>query len=281
MTDFKSFEEQKPAESISCLLYGAAGTGKTDLVGSCGADSLYIDVGRSSETFHGKSFTERRGKFKGYYEPVTESGSSKNYIVPDTAQAYDKVCDIIDSALVQLKGKIKWIIIDELTAFSRFALNKAMEINIGTNKSQASATSKKWDMVIPGIQDYGAEMSLVKQFLAGTIDLCKANDINIIVVAHERYLYETKTNDKGVKTETDTVKKILPSFTGKKDTDAIPNLFDLVWHTEVMRSGDKYIYRVRTVGDDILLAKTRYGGTFKALETDLSFPDVIKRIKNG
>lgn len=281
MVEFINFSEIEPAQGISALLFGAAGTAKTDIAGSAGERSLYIDVGLSSETFHGVSYKERRGPFKGIYTKPTEKGSKKNYIVPDKAAAYDMVCDAIDEALEKFPEKFDTVILDELTGFSRFAMNKAIEINQGMNKSQAQVSSQKWDMVIPGVQDYGAEMSLVKQFLAGTIDLLKSHNKHFLVLAHERYLYETITDKSGKKVETSTISKILPSFTGKKDTDAIPNLFDLVWHTEVVRSGDNQVFRVRTMGDDTLIAKTRYGGIFNTLETNVSWPEVVRRIREG
>ena len=280
MIEFTSFEEVKPAESISLLLYGQAKTGKTDFSGSAGERSLYIDVGRSVETFHGASFRERHGSYKGFYVPIIENSGKKNYLVPDVAEAYDKVCDTIDEAVDKLAGKIDTIILDELTGLSRFAQNKALEINQGMGKSKAFDASKKWDMNIPGVQDYGGEMSLIKQFLAGTIDKLKANNIHFICIAHERWIFKTQEVN-GKQVETQIVSKILPSFTGKKDIDTVPNLFDLVWHTNVARSGDKQVYRIDTEGTDILTAGSRYGGIFKPLETGLTFPLVIERIRNG
>lgn len=279
--EFKSFSEIEPASSVSGMIYGPAGSGKTDFAGSCGERSLYIDVGRSSETFHGASFKQRRGAYKGIYVPITEAGSKTNYIMPDKAEAYDMVCDVIDEALLKIFDQFDVVILDELSAFGRFAMNKGLEINQGTGKSKANEASKKWDMILPGKQDFGTEMGLVKNFLAGTIDLLKKNGKHFLVIAHERYLYQSVTNKDGVKVETDVISKILPSFTGKKDIDAIPNMFDLVWHTETVRNGENYIYRMRTQGDDILVAKTRYGGIFKSIETDLDFPKVIERIKAG
>lgn len=280
--DFISFSEVEPAESVTSLIFGPSKSGKTDFSGSAGERSIYLDVGRGAETFHSQSYIQRRGPYKGFYFPIGEKGGGTNYIVPTKAQAYDQVCDIIDESIKKIPEKFDTFILDELTAFSRFALNKGIEINGGTGKSQAKATSDKWDMIVPGVQDYGAEMSLVKQFLAGTIDICKANNKHLIVLAHERYLYDVIVDTKsGKKTETDTIKKILPSFTGRKDVDAIPNLFDCVLHTEVVRSGENLIYRIRTMGDETLVAGTRYGGVFKPVETGLTFPDMIRRIKEG
>lgn len=280
MPEFKTFDQIEPAQGISCLLYGQSKTGKTDLAGSAGENSLYIDIGKSSETFHGASFKSRRGPYKGLYVQVREIGGKDNYIMPDNAKAYDEVCDIIDEALIKYPH-IETIILDELTAMSRFALFKALEVNSSTGKSKANETSKKWDIPLPTKQDFGGEMSFIKMFLAGTVDILKAQGKHLIVVAHERWLFETMINNKGEKVETDRVIKILPSFTGKKDIDAIPNLFDLVWHTEVARSGDTLVYRVKTTGDDVLVAGTRYGGIFNALETNMSWLDIVKRIKDG
>lgn len=281
--EFQRFDEvSSPAESISLLLWGAAKTGKTDFSGSTGSRSLYIDVGKSAETFHAKDFVARRGVFKGFYRKVEEEASKDNYVMPDKATAYDQVCDIIDNALDKIPDQFDVVVVDEATAFRRYAMNKALEINAGMNKSQANVASKKWDMILPGIQDFGSEMSLVAQFIAGTIDLLKKHNKHFILIAHERALFESVTDAKtGKKTETDIVKKLVPAFTGKKDIDAIANMFDCVFHTEVARSGDKTIYRIRTQGDDGLVAGHRYSGVFQPVETNLTFPDMIRRIKAG
>lgn len=281
--EFKRFDEvSQPAESVSLLLWGAAKTGKTDFSGSAGERSLYIDVGKSAETFHSKGFKDRRGVFKGFYRKVEEVAAKDNYVMPDTATAYDKVCDIIDEAIAKIKDKFDVVIVDEATAFRRYAMNKALEINQGMNKSQANVASKKWDMILPGVQDYGSEMSLVSQFIAGTIDLLKKNNKHFILIAHERALFESVTDSKtGKKTETDIVKKLVPAFTGKKDIDAIANMFDCVFHTETARSGDNIIYRIRTQGDDGLVAGNRYSGVFQPIESNLTFPKMIERIKAG
>lgn len=281
--EFQRFDEvSSPAESVTLLLWGAAKTGKTDFSGSAGERSLYIDVGKSAETFHAKGFKERRGTFKGFYRKVEEVAAKENYVMPDTATAYDQVCDIIDKALEVMPDKFDVVIVDEATAFRRYAMNKALEINQGMNKSQAGANSKKWDMVLPGVQDYGSEMSLVSQFIAGTIDLLKRHNKHFILVAHERALFESVTDSKtGKKTETDIVKKLVPAFTGKKDIDAIANMFDCVFHTEKARSGETEVFRIRTQGDDGLVAGHRYSGVFQPIETNLTFPRMIERIKAG
>lgn len=268
--EFKTFDQFDPDESITALFYGPAGAGKTEAAGSAGERSLYIDVGKSAATFHGTGFKARKGSYKGIYVPVSED-LSKSF-VPNKATAFDQVCNVIDEALQKIPEKFDTIIIDEMTRFRTFALYKGIEVNQFEGRSKTKEKASQFDVVIPGVQDFSAEMSLIEQFCNGYTDICKRQGKHLIVIAHERLTYK-----KGDKVgDLPTLHKTSPGFTGQTFPDAVSNIFDLVWHFEVM-NGD--VYRAKTIGSDALVAKTRFGGIFNEYERNVNWLDVIKRIR--
>lgn len=274
--EFKSFQDYPVAESLSFLWYGPAKSGKTFLAGSVGERSLYIDVGKSTPTLHSPAFIKRFGKFTGFYVPIAEEEPKEGFIVPDKATAYDRVCDCIDKALERIPDKFDVVVLDEATAFRRYGMLKAMEIANKIGRSKTIDRVHKTDVIIADVQDFGAEMSLTEQFVAGTIDLLKRYNKHFIFIAHERNTYKKSDKIGGE----DTLTRVTPGFTGKTHPDAISNMFDAVWHFEIY-NGD--VYRIRTRGNNTLLAGDRFGGVFAEYEdaSKLSWELIIKRIREG
>lgn len=269
----KYFDEVEPAESVSMLFYGASKTGKTEAAGSAGARSLYIDMGKGeSDTFHGPGFKQRKGAFKGIYCSVTEQNFKKNIVVPEKATAFDRTCDIIDRAFDRIPDKFDYLIIDGATSLRRYAMYKSLQIGQKIGGSKAQTNAESLGVAIPEVGDYNKEMSMVEQFIAGYLDICRVYNKHLIVIAHERHVYG-KPPRQG---EEKPLQRVLPGFTGQTFPDAVSNMFALVWHFEVENGR---VYRAKTKGNRALVAGTKYDGIFNEYEVDVNVQDVVKKIR--
>ena len=186
------------------------------------------------------------------------------------------LADAIDYGLQTFGDQFDTIAVDDSTATRRFAMSKGLEINQATNKSKTlTEIVEKWDVVAPAVQDYGIEMSLIMQFMVGTIEICKKNNKHLLIGAHERLTYK-KASQIG---EPATLVKTRPGFTGQTFPDDITGLFDIVTHAEAVGGSSNIIYRQRFAGDEELTAKCRYAGIFETLETNVNFLKCVERIK--
>lgn len=266
-------------ESVIGLIYGPAGSGKTDLLGTAGNEALIINIGMGIATLQSQSWKKRNPNCNPIIETILEDA------IPNTAEAFDKVCDIIDEYLEKYRSEIKYLIIDDATALRRFAMNKGLEINQKLGKSNSLSRSKQDDYVAIAVQDYGIEMDLIDKFIIGYTSICRDMGLHFFMSAHERVQY----NAPRTIGETPTINSVKPGFTGRTFPDSVTGHFDLVFYTEVKGSGDRAHYQVRTVGDSSLVAKCRFGGIFKNVEeirsdvspSGLTLPKIIERIKNG
>jgi hypothetical protein len=261
-------------EGVTLLLYGNSGTGKTFFVGSAGDRTLIISPSNGLATLKSKLFKDTF-KSNPFIEEIPEEVFSE---LKGGAKSYDLYSDIIERYLDNHKDEIDTIVVDDATAFRRYAMNKALEMGgkMGTSKTGDKLRSNKMEIVVPAVQDYGMEMNFVEQFIRFWCDECKNMGKNFILTAHEKILYE-KGDAIG---DLPVVRKIMPGFTGQKFPDDITGLFDLTWHTETKGSGDKVYYQIRTQPDNVIVAKTRQGGLFPAFfEKQPTFVDVVNAVK--
>jgi hypothetical protein len=260
-------------EGVTLLLYGNSGTGKTFFVGSAGDRTLIISPSNGLATLKSKLFRETV-KANPFIEEIPE----EVYSEITSAKSFDLYSDIIERYLDKHSADIDTIVVDDATAFRRYAMNKALEMGgkMGTSKTGDKLKSNKMEIVVPAVQDYGMEMNFVEQFIRHHADNCKQLGKNFILTAHEKILMEKGANIGDMPV----VRKIMPGFTGQKFPDDITGLFDLTWHTETKGSGDKVYYQIRTQPDNVIVAKTRQGGLFPAFfEKQPSFVDVVKAVK--
>lgn len=254
-------------ESVVQLIYGPAGVGKTEYCGTAGSRAGIINCGLGLVTLQSPGFKKRHPNVNPEIETIVEEA------IPDEATAFDEVCDKAD--LLLDNKDVDTFIVDDVTALRRFAMNKALEINQSTKKSDSLNKSRKLRAQIIAVQDYGIEMDLIAKFVITYIGICKEKKKNFILVAHERVSYN-KPSQIGAPP---TVNSIRPGFTGQTFPDEITGHFDLVWHFENQGAGERVLYKARTVGDSNLVAKTRWGGLFPVLIDNPNFQDVVKRIR--
>jgi hypothetical protein len=269
MSNWLSLEDFKPAESITMLLYGASGKGKTRFAGTAGDDTLIIEIGAGLETLKSPAFRSKIGTnpkiviIDEVIDPATG--------VFKSADAFNEVCDTLDRAL--LDPEIKTVVVDDATFLQFFANNRALEINKDTNRSKSIESARKHGVALMAVQDFGTQMKLIEWFLATYTPAFKRASKNFILTAHERLTFE-----KGDKVgDSATVSKITPGFIGQAFPDTVPAFFDWVWRAESVSGGESIKYRFRTVGDEKHTAKTRHDGVFKVLEDDCNWQSLLKR----
>ena len=269
---FKRLETYQPGESWVLLYYGPSKTGKTYFAGTAGPRTLFINIGDGLETLMAPAFT-------------TKYPESKDMIVVDiremnpdgVSEAFDFVGDAIHYALKEFPDKFDTIILDEATAFRKFAMNKSMELNTEARTRGAARAKRTEDFVKPDIGDYGTEMQMIEWFLGTYIPICKEHKKHFVMLAHERQTFAkpAKIGDEPI------LKRVLPGFTGKTFPDQIPQFFDDVWHSEVVGGGDAVVYRCRTAGSESEIGGARHGGVFSVIEENPNFLKMLARIKSA
>lgn len=279
VTDLQAFKitrlsDIKKGEGETFLNYGGSGTGKTFFAGTAGERSLIIDNGGGINTLLSPLF---QSKYKVNPIVVTVSEGMNERGVFDTAQVFDEICDVIDHYLKNHGDLFDTVVVDDVTQLRRGAMNKALELNQKTNKSQTLTNIvRKFDIVAPAVQDFGVEMNLIEQFIASYTTILKEAGKNFIMNAHERLIYG-KASKIG---EQPILLKTTPGFTGQTFPDQVTGYFDNVWYFQAVSGGSNRVYRVVTQGHESLIAKTRWGGVFETVETSLDFDNVMRRIKD-
>lgn len=262
--------ELTPSQSLTILLYGPSGTGKTYFAGTAGSRSAIINIGNGAETLLAPAFRTRYPTSDPVIININESRGTKGYLA--VADAFDNVCRELDTLVSQ--PDIDTVVIDDCTFLRYYAMNKALVLNNDINMSQSLQTSRKHKSRVVGIADYGREMALMEEFISTYVEIFKQAKKNLIMIAHERIAY-----NKGKKIgDEPTIRKISPGFTGQTFPDQVPAYFDCVWHTQVRKAG-RSIYEIRTSGDSITVGKTRQGGILPETITDPNFLDIWNQLR--
>lgn len=261
--ELKRLNEIPKAESINVLGYGPAGVGKTAFAASCGDRTLFINNGMGLETLY---------KFK--VNPLVATVGYDDIQQP--AIMYDRIKDIIENALVKNKDDFDTIIIDDGTAFKKASMHKAIEMLQETRNTQSLTKSKKYDVAIPDVNDYGGEMALTESFVSETCAIAKFHKKNFILFAHERLSFK-----KGKVGEAPQLIKQTPFFTGvDKSPDYITGYFDWVLHFSTLGGGANRVYRCRTEGDSVLTAKVR-NNTFPEIVISPNFLRMLEQHRSA
>lgn len=277
---FVTLNEMPPHKSVTMLYYGGSGVGKTFFVASAGPRTLIINIGDGLVTIQSElirkkyylegfpivaSITEERDKVTGLFK---------------TADAFDKVKNAIDWAMDHFPDRFDTIVVDDATQLRAFAMNKGLELNEEFQRSKTLEKGKKLGGYILAVQDYGAEMDLIENFVADTIHFCKKEGKHFILTAHERHIFKPMKDQTGKKIGEE-LDKIRPGFTGKTFPDDVTNYFDLVWHAEAAHTGQGTVYRAHTEDSKGIKAKSRYPGLFKGVEPFPDFQKILTTIKRS
>lgn len=239
-------KEWQPAKTMRALVFGRYGTGKT-----WGALTFprpnVLDFDRGIGVCRHPEFINKHGLRHFEFQQFKELKLGKGGI-PSDHNVFDDACRYFDLWMSSAKrGEFDTWVVDSATSLSMHAMYKGVVLLGGKQMSVVSKThseAMQHGLLVPKIQDYAAERSMVEQFIAMVLD----TDKHVIVICHEKELMD----DGG------TITARVPLLTGKS-VDSVPLMFDEVWHTDTKPFGmdTKYILQTKPFG--VMKAKSRYG----------------------
>lgn len=239
MANLRDYQRSK---KFQALVYGRSGSGKTAGAGTF-PRPVFMDFDKGIATLTNPFFVGKYGLRDIEYEQFTERNIVKGGIVK-THNAFDDAFLYFEKMMKPDKRDTfdTWVI-DTATSLSEVALNKALIFMGGEQLSKTHAVALNTGVVVPKIQDYGAERSLIEQFVA----MVKATDKHFILLCHEKELYEG-----------DTVVGRVPLLTGK-GVEAICSQFDEVYNLQPQRQGTNIFRNLVTEQVGRNMAKSRLG----------------------
>lgn len=254
------------------LIYGPPGAGKTFLALTA-PDPIYaLTIGGRNElkTRYSKHFLDRYPEKVIYFDEVKEDRED-GWEVKDNPTGLDQVKRMLD-AFYEWNFKedrgIQTVIIDNATTLEELQLNKAIaaEYAMAGNKAKTALRAERdWGIRRPHDSTWSGAQSLMDKFVNYIFEL----PFHVVFVAHERQEWEQIE-----KTRQRQLVKVLPAFIGQQRT-SIPRAFDNVWRMQQEGGGRNAQFSCQTVGDEIVLAKTRVGGILEPVERNLDLTEVI------
>ncbi|SRR6266576_1533779 len=282
--EFTRLADIKPADTLTALVYGGSKTGKTWFAGTTGSRTLYISTGDGIDTIKSPLFKSLYPNFNPIVVDIREKLDVTGIPATGISEAFALMCDAIDYAFDTIGDQFDVVVVDELSATRRHALFKGLELSQSMGRSRTWDKTKLNKIILPAGQDFGAEMSLIEQFLTGTISICERAKKHFLVLAHQRYLLEKPRDEKGnpIFGEPAQIKEIRPAVTGAQFPDTISALFDNVWHAEKVGGGDQgTAYRLRFYGDEKTVAGSRHAGVLPTISINPNFMEILEAIRLG
>lgn len=273
----QSLSDKSSGESTTLLLYGDSGVGKTWMCGTLGERTLFCNIGNGIATLQSPLFSSRYPAAGKMLVVDIFEKAGKGGIITETT-VLNGLTDILDHAFVSLLDRIDNIVIDDLSALSRAASIRGLEVNQATKKSQSMTTIKSEGVMIFAMQDFGAEMGVMKWFFATYINLAKMHNKNLVITALPLRIFR-----KGEKaSDPEILVSVMPAVTGK-NTFALdfPGYFDDVWYMDVLGNPQGLQTRVQTRKDNVYVAKTRHNGVFNDKEINPDLGEMFGRIKKN
>ncbi len=260
------------------LFYGDSGSGKTYASGTMPGDKYYLVMGGPNEvkTLLSPDFQNKYPNPGEILYDFVESDTDAHGRFTE-ATAYDRACDMLDEAIESdRKGDIHFdsLILDNATQLREIAMDKAIEVNYAISGGKARTSLKRLKdegILIPHDNDWGSEMSLMRQL----IDWCSNLDKHFCLITH---VWEQVKADR--ETRTTTVLQRRPLFTGKQ-RQLMPNNFDNVWYFRAVGGKKATMYEALTQGDEITLARTRFGGVIPHVVRDVNVAEIITQFKEA
>lgn len=245
--------EWKPSDPIQVLVYGKSKIGKS-WFGYTFPRVVSFDFDHGIAVARNPEFVKQFGLRDVFYEQFEESNVKKGVAI--THNAFDDACRYFDE---WMKSSGKWkgydvgrdmfdtFVLDSGTTLSELALNKAVIVLGGMKLSQTHQQGVGAGLIVPKLQDFGAERSLTEQF----IDMVRSSGKNFVLICHEKEVYKGEGKDA-------VLESIVPMFTGKS-VEAIPLKFDEVYNLRIKPVGTKTVRYLQTEQDSHRKAGSRYG----------------------
>lgn len=246
-----SLSDHRSVAKIQALVFGSFKTGKT--VGAATwPRPLIIDADRGINALT-RPDVEAKYKMNAnvvdFIQLKERDKSARG--VPKTHNAYDEACLFFDKWVKRDADYDTWII-DTGTTLGEYAKNKAMILLGGTEfsakpLSYTHSSAIKTGMVVMKKQDFGAERSLLEQF----IDMVMDTNKHVLLLGHEYEEWEGEPpNEKMV--------GIVPLFTGQS-RQKIPLKFDEIWNLRIQKAGEGWKRFLQTEPDGIRSCGSRLG----------------------
>jgi len=206
-----------------------------------------MDFDRGIATSRNPAFLERYGERDILYEQFWDISRTKGGVVLKH-NAFDDACNFFDEMMkpVNVDRFDTWIV-DSGTTLSEAAMTKAIILLGGSFKGVTSHTHEqavKHGLVVPKIQDYGSERSMVEQF----VDMVITAPKNLVFICHEK----EQTDSEG------TVRAIVPLLTGK-GVEAVCIKFDEVYNIRTRGIKENKKRFIVAEADGLRIAGSRFG----------------------
>ena len=255
-----TLDSWKPGDVVQCLVVSLFKGGKTWGAGTFPRPN-FIDADFGIDTLRNPAWVEKYGLRSVMYEQFKEL-SRNNKGVVTTHNGFDDACRYFDTCMSATtktwtyNGKTMSVnrdmfdtwVVDSGSSLSQLAANKAIVL-LGTDafagaKSNTHQQALNFGLVAEKKQDYGAERSMIEQF----IGMVKDSGKHVVFLCHEKVL----TDDAG------NVRGIVPLLTGKS-VQVVPSMFHEVYHLIVKKSGPNIVRELQTQPDLIRQCGSRIG----------------------
>lgn len=249
-------KDWEPTDPIQVLVYGKSKVGKT-----WGAYTfprpVVMDFDKGAATARNPEFVKQYGLRDIFFEVFTEKNLIKG--IPQMHNAFDDGCKFFDE---WMKPKGRWSgsdgrmydvgrdmfdtwIIDSGTTLSEVAQYKAVYVMGKMKLSKTHEQGLSAGLLVPKIQDYSSERSLVEQF----VDMVKSSGKNVVLICHEKEITDSDSGN---------VIEIVPLLTGKS-AETVPLKFDEVYNLRVKKKGMDTVRYLQTEQDALRKVGSRYG----------------------
>lgn len=240
--------EYQPESRIAALAFGKFKVGKTWAAGTWPRPNFMMFDRGGISTLLNPEFINQHG-FQGdiqFEEFWDKSKDSKGVI--RSHNAFDDGCRYFDKWMGPgYKDRFDTWVVDSGTTLSEAAMNKALVLmgqsGLGV-KSNTLQVGQKTGMIAPKMQDYGAERSMLEQFIQMVLD----SDKHVLFLCHEKELI----TDEGA------IKGIVPLLTGKS-VEAVSIKFNEVWNVQRVKKGTEWNVLLKTQQTSILKVGSRLG----------------------
>lgn len=251
---------------LSCLFMGPTGSGKSIAAASFPTPMYFA------------SFDGRMGSVANFYRARPHLGVDISKIDFDFFQNFGHFIDKLDE--LEKHCPYKTLVIDPLTTLC----SKIISYNIGFrkgNKPGKGAGKVRGKIIFSGPEDYGAEISGMRQIL-DNLEIIKMDQrVNIILTAHivtVSYSSANKIKSEDGETVTSEQKtERLIVTEGRKLAPKIPLTFDEVYNFYVESSFGNVDYKIKTYNDGDVIARTSFSGVPGEMSwTNQHFYNLIK-----
>lgn len=244
--------ELKKNDKWRVLCYGQFKTGKTAGAATFPRPRILSLDPDGAETLLNPEMERLFGYSKNVVDVfVPKPDKRTNRGIATEFNVYDSACLYFDESMKKPDSFDTWVL-DSATSLGEAARTKGIILLGGTQlgpkpMSNTQANAIKTGMLLPRLQDFGAERSLLEQF----VDMLLDTDKHVVVLAHEKDIYEGEGDDARLV-------GIGPLFTGQS-MERVPLKFSEVYNLRSKKEGQAFKRFIQTSPDGIRACGSRRG----------------------